>query len=103
MTQTCAHCDHWNADHKEDWQFTALGWGACTGIPFRDRFEEAHVLGELAGDEREIAEALAYQRVGAVCVDGSGYRAQVFTAPGFSCANWKAKPPPIAEPEAPRS
>lgn len=83
----CENCRHWGRVAETGWEAEEVGFHHCDAI--RERWvieDEGAERYATDGDEwiRQRADALRAAR--AFVVDGSEYRAGLFTAPDFFCA-----------------
>lgn len=87
-TMRCAACKWWVKSEKG-----APGWrmemGKCTNVPkFYDATED---VGEF--DPEDVGDGSRtlkpeFKSVKAICLDGSGYQAELISAPDFGCVNF---------------
>ena len=80
----CATCEHW-FDAEDDWQFERLKMGRCLAIKQREDVLEPARAMDLTWEAREAEEERLMTQQKAIAVDGSGYRAQVYTQGDFGC------------------
>ncbi len=87
-TMKCSACSLWNKSDKGEpgWR---MGMGRCTNVPkFFDATEDIVEFDPY--DAGEGARTLKAEFVGvkALALDGSGYRAELITAPDFGCVSY---------------
>lgn len=85
MTKNCMACKLWTKSEKGEpgWR---MGMGKCTNVPkFHDATEDVGEYDpEDAGDGPRTLKP-EFQGIKALCLDGTGYRAELITAADFGC------------------
>lgn len=101
----CDQCKHWKSQDAEtyddDWRAARAGFGRCTAIRMLERIETEATEGMSWPGGPKVdwdsdGAALAYTNAEDAAVrselvyaqDGSGYRADVYSAPEFFCARY---------------
>jgi hypothetical protein len=88
-TMNCAACKLWAKTERGEagWR---TGMGKCTNIPmFFDATEDVSAFDpEDCGDGAGRTLKPEFKSVKAVALDGSGYRAELLTAPDFGCVSF---------------
>lgn len=81
---TCKDCKHWTCADVDTYG-KPQGWGLCGFIPMLDR--------TTTYDPEACREVLTedYKDLKAAVMDGSSYRADLYTAPEFFCYHGEAK------------
>ncbi len=95
MSARCDACKHWGSD-QVDWLADSIGFRHCTIIrprwDIQDDIEpRSEPDDEAAGDNWIAARKEHLRATRAYVVDGSEYRAALWTGPDFSCALFEEK------------
>lgn len=91
MTKNCAACKLWSKSEKGGigWR---MGMGTCTNVPkFYDATEDVSEFDPEDCGGGELTLKPEFGGVKALCLDGSGYKAELITAPDFGCVNFSQK------------
>lgn len=87
-TMNCAACKFWAKSEKGE-----AGWrmdmGKCANIPkFYDATEDVSEFDPEDCGDGALTLKPEFKGVKALCLDGSGYKAELMTAPDFGCVNF---------------
>ena len=87
-TMNCAACKLWSKAEKGDpgWR---MGMGKCTNAPkFFDATEDIVEFDPEDGGDGARTLKAEFVGVKALALDGTGYRAELITAPDFGCVSF---------------